>query len=248
MRSRTLLTILLLIISLGWPVLVRAQEDGATLTVEDATGNPDSAAKVTVSISNASGIGALDLALRYDPDVVRFAQVQVGASAENALVEANEVEPGLLLVALADSDGLSSDGPVVVVEFDVVGSEGDRTTMAVETARAYHYDTLIDIPLATTDGELTVVVRAMPTPVPSPGLCPVPICGGTTFVALIVPVMVMEWLLVRRRRATPVPTKVAPTGLPGIMPTTEALRFCLQCGKPVKEGIGFCTNCGANLQ
>jgi len=34
--------------------------------------------------------------------------------------------------------------------------------MAVETARAYDYDTLIDIPLTTTDGELTVVRKGMP--------------------------------------------------------------------------------------
>ncbi len=118
MRTRIISTILLLIAVLGGPALVQAQ-DGVTLTVEKATGNPDSTAEVVVSMMNAEQVGAVDLALRYYDGAAQFVQARVGSSAENALVEANEVEDGRLLVVLADSDGLSGDGPVVVIEFDV---------------------------------------------------------------------------------------------------------------------------------
>lgn len=161
MRNRTVLTITLLVMLLGCPVLAFAQDDVTTLTVEDATGKPDATTEVNVSVSNGGGIGALDLALRYDPTVARFANAEAGPSADNALLETNEIEPGLLLAALADSDGLSGDGPLLVVTFNIAGSEGDQTTIAIEAARAYHYEMLTDIPLNTTPGQLSIVAEGV---------------------------------------------------------------------------------------
>ena len=188
MRIRIVSGILLLVALLAWPMLARAQ-DGATLAVEEAIGRPDSTAEVNVLVTNARDVGGLDLALRYDPGVARFAEARVGDIAENALMEANEIEPGLLLVALADSDGLSGDASVVIIKFDVVGSEGDATTVAVEGARAYHHDTLIDIPVTTAEGELTVVAE---------GVSSLVLIGGAALLALMVVIVVV--LLLRRRR------------------------------------------------
>ena len=188
MRMRIISVILLLVALLAWPMLARAQ-DGATLAIEKAIGRPNSTAELNVSMTNADDVGGLDLALRYDPGVARFSEARVGATAENALMEANEIEPGLLLVALADSDGLSGDGSVVIIKFDVVGSEGDATTVAVEGARAYHHDTLIDIPVTTIAGELTVASKGLPS---------LALIGGAALLALMVVIVVV--LLLRRRR------------------------------------------------
>ncbi len=63
--------------------------------------------------------------------------------------------------------------------------------MAVETGRAYDYDTLIDIPLTTTDGELTVVAKGVPS---------------QALVGVIVGVVVvLVWLFRRRRQPRPTP-------------------------------------------
>jgi hypothetical protein len=162
------------------------------LTVENATGRPDATATVNLSVSNASEIGAMDLALRYDPAVMRFAGFQAGASAENALLEANESEPGLLLLALADSNGLSGDGTLAVLTFDVTGADGDRTAIAVEVVRAYHYELLTDIPMSATPGELSITGKEE---------IPLVVVALLAVLAiLIVATAVVLWLVLRSRR------------------------------------------------
>jgi hypothetical protein len=191
MRNYRLLTLCCLLALSIVPMDVHAQ-DGAALTVEHATGRPDTTATVNLLVSNASEIGAMDLALRYDPAVVRFAGFQTGTSAEDALLEANEVEPGLLLLALADSNGLSGDGTLAVLTFDVTGADGDRTAIAVEAVRAYHYELLTDIPMSTTPGELLITGKE------SPPLVVIALLA--VLAVLIVAAAGVLWLVVRSRR------------------------------------------------
>jgi hypothetical protein len=199
MEKRTLLTICLLLVLTAGPaghVRVRAQ-DGPILTVEDASGRPDATAKVNLSISSPSGIGAMDLQLRYDPTVVRFASAETGPSAADALFEANEVAPGRLLVALADVNGLSGDGTLAVLTFDVVGAVGDQTAIAPEAVRAYHYEALTDIPLRTAGGEVSVVAGSN-----IPWLLIGVLAGLLALIAVAALVGVVVWRLARRRRAS----------------------------------------------
>lgn len=191
MRNYTLLTICCLLALSIIPMDVCAQ-DGATLTIEDATGRPDATATVNLLVSNASEIGAMDLALRYDPAVVRFAGFQAGTSAEDALVEANEAEPGLLLLALADSNGLSGDGTLAVLTFSVTGADGDRTAIAVEAVRAYHHEMLTDIPMSTTPGELSITGKE--------SLPLIVVALLAVLAVLIVAAAVVLWIVLRRGR------------------------------------------------
>ena len=191
MRNYALLTLCCLLALATIPMDVSAQ-DGATLTVEKATGRPDATATVNLLVSNASEIGAMDLALRYDPAMVRFAGFQAGTSAEDALIEANEAEPGLLLLALADSNGLSGDGTLAVLTFDVTGVDGDRTEIAVEAARAYHYELLTDVPMSSTPGELSITGK---------GEIPLIVVALLAVLAiLIVATVGVLWLVLRSRR------------------------------------------------
>ena len=191
MRNYILLTLCCLLALSIVPMDVYAQ-DGATLTVENATGRPGATATVNLLVSNASEIGAMDLALRYDPAVARFAGFEAGTSAEGGLLEANEAEPGRLLLALANSNGLSGDGTLAVLTFDVTGVDGDRTAVAVEAVRAYHYELLTDIPMSTTPGELSITGK---------GEIPLVVVALLAVLAiLIVAIAVVLWLLVRSRR------------------------------------------------
>ncbi|MGB3904765.1 MAG: hypothetical protein WBB22_07560, partial [Anaerolineae bacterium] len=71
-------------------------------------------------------------------------------------------------------------------------SEGDTSVIAVESARAYHYDTLIDIPVTTAAGKLTVTAERVPSEML--------ISPGVVFLALIVLVLLVAVLVRRRRR------------------------------------------------
>jgi hypothetical protein len=209
-RHSLLLTIAcLFILMLLSSTLVSAQE-GATLIVEQSTAAPGETAQITVAMENGANVGAFDMALRYDPAVIRFVEGKTGEVAGDALLELNESEPGLLLIALADVNGLSGDGVVFAVSFDVAGQPGDQTSILVDRAEAYHYELLTDIPLQTIDGGLTV---APAQPDPDQGfdfgqqldatldIFPfLSICGCTLCAGVIILILALVLILIRRRR------------------------------------------------
>jgi hypothetical protein len=93
---------------------------------------------------------------------------------------------------MADVNGLSGDGPVLNVTFDVVGGEGDSSILAIESMQAYHFDTLLYIPVATTPGEVTVGEGTQGWP-PDGG-------GWILPVGVVVTAISVTVLLMRRRR------------------------------------------------
>jgi hypothetical protein len=161
MRARvTLVLVLLAGIAGGISPLCGAAE--VALVVGVATGSPGGTARVEVTMSDAAEVGALDLELGFDPAVARFVAVEPGPVARGALIEANEIEPGRLLIALVAGDGLAAEGRLLRTDFEIAGAEGDRTEVRVEAANAYHHEQLINLPLVTTDGEIAVVASGTP--------------------------------------------------------------------------------------
>lgn len=161
------------------------------LRVGDATAAPESVVRIDVVATNAAEVGALDLSLRFDPKVLRFREITAGRAASGALIEANEIRSGQVLLALASSEGLGAEGSLCSLVFDVGGGTGSRSPVSIESAKAYHRERLINLPLATTDGEVQVRSR----------LPLLPLMVGIAASALVA-LILLWWAGVRRRRRT----------------------------------------------
>ncbi len=137
--------------------VARGQAAGAAIEVASLEAVEQSVSDVAIEVTGGREIGALDVTLGYDPEVIELDSAQAGDIADNALFEYNEVSPGVVRAGVVASAGLSGDGSVLTLKFNVVGSVGDASTISIDNAEAWHYDQLIDLPVATSDGELTVV-------------------------------------------------------------------------------------------
>ena len=155
-----------------------------TVSVADSSGANGDMVKVPVNVVDASNLGAMRISLTYDSSVLKGIEADSGALATNSLVESNEIESGKMLLSFADTNGISGDGTILEVTFEVVGDLGASTQIAIE-AVGYDVD-LLDVPLETAPGTFTVVEKGMGMPI-------IPI-----IIAVII-VLVILFLIVKKR-------------------------------------------------
>jgi len=183
------------------------------VSVADSSGANGDRVKVPINVVGASNLGAMGISLTYDSSVLRGIEADSGALATNSLVESNEIEAGKMLISFADTSGISGDGTILEVTFEVLGDSGASTQIAIE-AEGYDVD-LLDVPLETAPGTFRVVedgtFRVGPGPVFPVHLILFGVAGvaGLAFFALLL------FLLVRRRKPGPV---VAPPVPPPARP------------------------------
>jgi hypothetical protein len=201
---------------------------------------------VPISVAGASGIGAIQFEVVFDPAIVTTDTVTRGPLAAGALIEFNPNKPGRLFVALATLEDINGDGVFVTARFKVTGKAGQGSTLAMENAEAWEGKSHLPVVLKTEAGNLKVV-------------------GGLpwwSLIALLIAVgviaLLLLWLLLRRRRtatrepavvaaavAAPVPAPVA-APVAGAAPERRG-PFCSHCGNPNDEGARFCSRCGQRL-
>lgn len=158
MHKLSAIRLLILALLIGVMLPLYASES-VTLGASASNAPSGSTTAVDVTVEGGSDVGAIDMALRFDPTVIRYRTIETGPAARSSLMEANEIEPGRVLVALVSSEGLVSDGLLVQLGFEVVGNKGDKSAISIESANAYHFEKLIDLPLKPIDGELVVTAE-----------------------------------------------------------------------------------------
>lgn len=143
--------------------------------VGDASGVKGAFVKVPIDVAGASRIGSMDIALAYDPSVLRATWVGKGDLTANALLQGNAKPLGKVLIGMADPGGITGNGSVATVEFEVLGEAGARSALALTGLEANGVDAMA-VPLANRTGTFTVAEKP---PVPEKGVC------GPTLVSLI---------------------------------------------------------------
>ena len=152
--------------------------------VGDGSGVKGAFVKVPVEVVEASRIGSMDVALAYDPSVLRAVWVGKGELTASALLYGNVGSPGRVLIAMADPGGITGNGSIATIEFEVLGEANAKSVLALTGLEANGVDALA-VPLANGTGIFTV---AETPPVPEKGVC------GPTLVIL------MATLVLWRRR------------------------------------------------
>jgi hypothetical protein len=144
----------ILFLALMGLLLIGTASAAVIVTIPSGSVGAGAKATIPVMVAGASNLGAMDLTIAYDPSVLKFSNAELGGISTNGIVEGNEAQPGMAKISFADTKGISGDGTLLQVTFDVVGAEGASTTLNGD-AKAYGLD-LNDIPATTQSGTLTV--------------------------------------------------------------------------------------------
>ena len=114
-------------------------------------GKPDKEVDVAVNLQNASNVGSLQIGISYDASVLQVMQVEAEELGENALIESNTDNPGVIVIGIVDSSGINGSGSVVSISFTVLEKDGS-SYLTIENATAHDVNTLVDLPTTLTQG------------------------------------------------------------------------------------------------
>lgn len=101
-------------------------------------------------------IGNIDLTLNYDPSVLEATEVIKGGLTTDSLFDYNIMD-GIIKISLADKQGFSGDGSIAYVKFDVTGSEGSSSNLAITAMTANRADNYETLEIETHDGMFNVI-------------------------------------------------------------------------------------------
>jgi len=122
-------------------------EDIETSAIPETAGD----ISVPISVQNSENIGSIDIVLTYDPGALEITGVTPGDLAQNAMMEYNADSPGRVNIGVIDSDGISGDGTLVLMEFNVIDKAG-TSLLKLESVKTHNVISLIDIINNTADG------------------------------------------------------------------------------------------------
>ena len=120
--------------------------------------------EVPVYLTGATNVGSLEFVLVYDPLVLEVVSVDQGMLARTALIDSGARTTGRLWTALIDTNGISGNGPVAVVSFDVVGNGVERIPLTLESVYAYDAASLLDMVTDSSAGSFTLGSKAVISP------------------------------------------------------------------------------------
>ncbi len=123
-----------------------------------ALGLSDSASgevSVPIQARNADDLGAVHIELGYDADVLTPVDVKAGALSGDAMMEYDTDTPGWVVISVVDSAGMSGDGSLAVVEFEVTGDGDGSSPLTLDNIEAWDATNVFDVPAQSTPGSFT---------------------------------------------------------------------------------------------
>jgi hypothetical protein len=119
---------------------------------------------VPIHVQNSNNIGSIDIDFKYNPDVLEITDVLPGELTQNAMMEYNSDNPGILIIGIIDTDGISGSGDLVIIKFDVV--DQTRTSqLDLVSVKTHDASSLIDVINKNTDGIYKAEGNVLETPV-----------------------------------------------------------------------------------
>jgi len=154
--------------------------EGIDLSIQDQTVATGSSITLSISVKNAEELGEADLEISYDPAVLQFSGIELSDVSRNGVIEATESRPGLLLVNVIDSAGISEDGRFISMFFTVIGSEGTTTAVSLTSKGAKNLDSEI-VPVNVNSAQVTVTGAGLQAPLPA-GIAVAAVCMAMAMV------------------------------------------------------------------
>ncbi len=133
---------------------------GTWLVIGSRSKPQGSTVRIPVSLCGADRLGDLNVTITYDPSVLRATGFLRGAFLGNALFDANLVPQGTIRLGMADNEGLTGNGYLTYLEFDVVGAPGSKTVLRGQVTTAHRADNDQAVQVSVVDGLFTVTAEA----------------------------------------------------------------------------------------
>jgi len=110
--------------------------------------------KIPVNLQNAANIASLHLELTYDYRSLSVVSLTGGSSMGNAIYEYDLNSPGEILLGMVSSQGIKTDGSLMVITFRITTKTNTVTTLNLKNIIAYDGNTLLEVPTFTAAGSL----------------------------------------------------------------------------------------------
>jgi hypothetical protein len=165
-----------------------------SVTVSDTKGSPGSTVKVPINITGASNVGAIDIVLTYNSNVLSVTGAEKGAITKNSLFDSNKGTSGIVAMGVADTGGINGDGSIANISFNVIGKVGDTSPLKLERVALNDVNSHIDILVTLASGTFTVQEKSgMPLSWTVIGI----------IIAAVLVILVAILLFARRRKPKP---------------------------------------------
>ncbi|MBN2489031.1 MAG: hypothetical protein JXA98_08390 [Methanosarcinaceae archaeon] len=145
---------ILMLVSLAFLISL-ASASSVTVSVSDTTGGSGATVEVPINLEGATDVGSMDIVLSYDAAVLQAIGVEAGELGKNAYIESNTAGDGEVIIALADASGISGNGPVAVVSFEVIGDTGASSPLTLGDISVHDIER-VEVITTTTDGTFSV--------------------------------------------------------------------------------------------
>ena len=136
-------------------VIATVSAAAITVSIDSSSAGFGSTAVIPIKVSGASNLGAMDLMITYDSSVLKFSNAEVGSLSTNGMIESNGDSPGVIKIGFVDSRGVTGDGTLISLTFNVVGKNGATSTITPQVTGAWNTN-LVDVQTTTTNGVFTV--------------------------------------------------------------------------------------------
>lgn len=98
----------------------------------------------------------MDITLAYEPAVVNVISVDKGLLATDSMLQSN-VSVGTIKIVLLDAVGITGNGSVAIINFNVIGSSGSNSPLTLN-AEANAANTLENLPVMVNNGTIKINV------------------------------------------------------------------------------------------
>lgn len=116
------------------------------------TGGAATEVSIPVNIQGAAAVGSLHVEIAYDDALLQATAVDKGAAVGDALFEHNVGIPGLVIVGIVSSSGISGDGTIAAITFRVNEEGGTSSPLIVQNLEAHDAATLEQIGTSGSEG------------------------------------------------------------------------------------------------
>ena len=237
------LTLLLLFVT-----CITSQVCGAslTLTVPSIESPSGTTISVPITTSNVDDLGALQAKLKYNASVLRCKSIMAGPLAQGALLQSDVTELGEASIGLASVNGISGNGELLVVEFQLLGSAGKASDITLESIQAWKGESHLELVVNSIAGKVTVTEIQ-----DDDGATAEEDISLAThwllFAGVILLLLLFAVLLTQAKKRSS--SQSADVPLETKSHTADSIEhiFCSECGTKNRSGAKFCSACGSQM-
>jgi hypothetical protein len=106
--------------------------DDVVVSLPALTGDSGTTVDMPLSVSNVTGLRAVDATISFDSSVLSVREVKTGALTFGWTVETNTDTPGTVDISMAHSSAVTGSGVLAVISFDVVGDPGAQADITID--------------------------------------------------------------------------------------------------------------------